>query len=550
MLAPFTTIDKLNQLVGQMDTERQSFISHYAELQQFIAPRRGRFFQQDVNKGGKRHQAIINSVGTQALRAATSGMLQGTMSPSRPWFMIESFNPDLMESQRVREWFYKTEIIIRTILNESNFYNMAPVFLKELLLFSTAVMSHVDDFNDVARFYTHTAGSYYLGQNERLVIDTLVRKFDWPVIQIVKKFGIGNVSTIVKNAYDHGNYTSLYPITHFIAPNEDFQASSPFSINRKFVSIYYEHNNTGADKDKFLSTGGFKRFPAYVTRWDITEGDVYGVDCPGMTSLGDVKGLQIEEKMKAQAIQMMVKPPLSGPPAVKNVAVSGLPGSLTVYDGGLEKQKLEPIYQVDPRLQELRGDMDAIERRINSAFFVDLFFAITQTEGIQPRNELDLTQRVKESLTQLGPVLERLHGEFLSLLIGTLFDQAADAGILPPAPEELQGSSIRIRFISTLAMAQRAIVTQDIERLAIFTASLIEGGWQEVGDKFDADQAVDQYSRAIGVPPDIVVSDEDVDDIRRQRAEQLAEQQAIEAASSIAQTVKTASEIGSNGQST
>ncbi len=150
------SIDYFNRLLGQMDTERQSFIPHYRDLQEFISPRRGRFFIQDRNKGTKRYQSIINSAATQALRVATAGMLNGTMSPSRPWFSLETFDPDLMESQAVKQWLFQVELIIRTILNAGNFYNMAPVFLRELLLFGTACMTHVNDFDDVARFYTHS----------------------------------------------------------------------------------------------------------------------------------------------------------------------------------------------------------------------------------------------------------------------------------------------------------------------------------------------------------------------------------------------------------
>lgn len=534
-------IEHFNKMLAGADTERQSFISHYMDLQEFISPRKGRFFISDRNKGTKRHKSIINSAASQALRIATAGMLNGTMSPSRPWFALEPFDTDLLESQAVRDWLFQVEILIRTILNESNFYNMAPVFIKELLLFATACMTHVDDFEDVSRFYTHTAGSYYLSQNDRLEIDTLIRKFEWPVIQIVKKFGLDNTSLVIQKAYDNGNYNTYYPIVQFILPNSDLKGNSPFSINKPFLSVYYEPGNNGAEKDKFLSKGGFDVFPAYISRWDVTEGDIYGIDCPAMIALGDVKQLQIEEKNKAMAIQKMVNPPMGGPPETKNVAVSGLPGALVSYGGDLGR-KIEPLYTVDPRLQELRLDMDAVEARINSAFFVDLFFAISQIEGIQPRNELDLTQRNEEKLVMLGPVLESLQ-DFQRKLIDRIFNQAIAADILPPVPSELEGSPLRVRFISTLAMAQRAVVTSDIERLSIFTSSLVQAGWPEVVDKFDADQAIDEYSRAIGVPPKVVVSDEDVAVIRQQRAEQQQQQLALEQAESVANTASTAASI-------
>ena len=38
------------------------------------------------------------------------------------------------------------------------------------------------------------------------IIDTLVRKFEWPVIQIVKQFGKENVSRVVLDAYEKAGF--------------------------------------------------------------------------------------------------------------------------------------------------------------------------------------------------------------------------------------------------------------------------------------------------------------------------------------------------------
>ncbi|MEN8146330.1 MAG: portal protein, partial [Campylobacterota bacterium] len=107
--------------------------------------------------------------------------------------------------------------------------------------------------------------------------------------------------------------------------------------------------------------------------------------CPAMTSLGDIKGLQIEEKRKAQAIAKMVNPPLHGPASLRDKPISSIPGGASTYDTGQGQEKLSPIYQTDPRVQELMLDIEKVEGRIDKAFFVDLFMAISNMEGIQPK---------------------------------------------------------------------------------------------------------------------------------------------------------------------
>lgn len=535
--------DYYNKRKVALETERSSFIPHWQELAEFTRPRRGKFFTQDRNKGTKRYQSIINSRATKALQIATAGMLAGTISPTRPWFTLETYDPDLMLNASVQSWLYKVELILRTILNESNFYGMASQFLQEVLLFGTSLMTHVDDFDDIARFYTHSVGSYMISLNDRYEVDTLFREYELTAKQMAQKFGVDNLSKTVRDAIDRGNYDSWFPVCHIIEPNEDYNPFSKKNTDMAFSSVYYEPGGTGYDRDKWLRKSGFKNFPAYCLRWEVTGEDIYGTDCPGMTALGDIKGLQIEERRKAQAIDKLVNPPLVGPPGVKNTQVSSLPGGLTIYDGDDQRQALRPLYQIQPNLDQLRLDMDSVERRINEAFFVDMFMAISSMEGIQPRNQLDLMHRNEERLLQLGPVLERLQGEFLDKVIDRLFDQALEADILPPPPEELSAQSLRIRYISSLAMAQRAVATQSIERVAGFAGQLIQVGFQGVVDKFDPEHALSEYSRSVGAPPHILVPDEVVAERRQQRAQQMEQQQQMEMLQQGAQAAQAAGSV-------
>lgn len=521
--------------------ERQTFIQQWKDCQDFISPRRGRFFIQDRNKGDRRWTKIINSAGTQAHRVATSGMYAGTANPSRPWFGLETDNTDLMEFGPVKDWLYRTTGLLNKIFADSNFYNMYPTMLGELLQFGTACMSHVDDYNDVARFYTHTIGSYMIAQNDRYDVDTLVREFEWSVSQIVGAFGYDNCSQQVKDQYDRSNYDAWFPVVHFIEPNQDYSRNKPGSQYKKFKSCYYE---CGGDKNKLLSEKGFDEFPAYCVRWQTTGEDIYGTDCPAMTALGDIKGLQLEEKQKAQAIAKMVNPPLKGPQSLRNVPVSSLPGGLTIYDSaGNANDGLQPIYQVKPDLSAMRDDMQQYQQRIDQAFFVDLFMAISQMEGIQPRNQYDLMQRNEERLVQLGPVLERLNNDFFNKLIDRTFNQAIRARILPPIPQELAGQNLKVNYISSLSMAQKSVATTNIEKLAGYVGNLRAMGFVDITDKFDADQSVDEYGQIVGAPPRLVVSDDVVAQKREVRAKQMALQQAMATAqqgAGIAQTLSNA----------
>lgn len=505
-----------------METEWSTFRSHLKELSDYIDPRRGRFFITDRNQGERRHNLIINSRGSQALRTAQSGLFAGIMSPSKPWFALEALDPDLMRSQAVKEWLHLVEEIIRSIFLESNLYNQAPVMLGEAIQFGTGAMSQLEDFENVARFYSHTVGSYFIAQNDRYEVDTYASRREISVKQMVQMFGKENCSRAVQQAYDRGDYEQWYPVYQFIEPNKNFDPEKKDS--KPFVSVWFEPGEHGAtsthdlSNNRFLRKKGFDEFPVHVIRWATTGEDVYGTSCPGMVALGDIKGLQIMEKRKAQAIDKLVNPPLKGPPSLRDVPISSLPGGVNIYDSTGEKEGLTALYQVDPRLNEMRVDMAAQEQRINEAFFVDLFLAISTMEGIQPKNELELSQRNSERLLMLGPPLQRLQLEFLSKLINRTFNQAVRADILPEPPEELSGQTLSVRYVSSLAMAQRSVEVAALERSAIFAGQLA-GIKEEVLDKLDVDELYDQYTTLIGAIPSIIVPDEEVAAKRQQRLE-------------------------------
>lgn len=543
-----------NRRMAAMKTEQSSFVSHWRELSEFGATRRGKFLVTDVNKGDKRNSKIINSAQVTALRIATGGLFAGTMSPARPWFALETMDDDMMKNEEVRQWLFRCEVKLRSIFASEGGtpYRESPKALKELLQFGTGCLLHLDDFENIARFQCKTIGSYYLAQDGKGKTNVFGQEYQWTVEQIVDTYAekgkdgkptFANISKHVENMYDRGNYTQLVTLHHVIEPNPFYNPGSPFSF--PFRSVIYEPTVDGIDREKFLEKKGFFEFPVHTPRWDTTEGDVYGTDCPGMTALGDVKALQMSEKRKAQALDKHVSPTLDGPASLKNVPISSLPGSAILYDTDAAQNRLKPVYEMKPQLQDWRLNEQAIEQRISRAYFNDIFYGITDMQGIQPKNQLEITHRDAERLLQMGPVLESTSGDFLTPLINRTWAQCVRAEVPPfnQPPRQLEGQPLRIKFISSLMMAQRAVATGGIDRLTGYVTALIGAGIASAAEKFNADQAIESYAAALGVEPALVNSDEAVAAMREANARAQQQQQMLAQAQAMADTAKTASEI-------
>lgn len=523
-----TTRSRHERRLQDLKSRRTRWETHWKELAEYVAPKRYRDETKDDEGGDKAHQKILDSAGTVALRTLASGMHSGITSPARPWFRLATLDPGLREDSEVRAYLQSVEDRMRHVMATSNLYRGFHTGYGDLGLFGQFGALLTKDDEHYISLMKMTHGSFWIACDQSGRANTLYRRCRMTVEQMMVRFG-RRCSTTVKNLYDRGVYDERITVYHAVEQRHDRDPSSPNKRDMPWTSNYWEEGN--AREMDMLEESGFKSNPIIAPRWLAIEFDEYG-QSPGMDALPDIKSLQVMQQRKQEAIDKMVRPPMKGPTSLKNEPKSLLPGAITYVDDP-NGQGFTPAMQVNLRLAELAQEIAETRERINRAFFADLFLMLQNMEGVQPRNVYELTQRKEEQLLQLGPVLENVYFEMLEPAINLTFEACEEAGILPEPPQALQGSQLKIEYISTLAQAQKAVATGSIERLAGFIGNLAAGR-PEVLDKLDADQAVDVYADMIGAPPDVVVSDDRVAEIRKQRTEMMQQQAQAEQAAKLA----------------
>jgi hypothetical protein len=519
----------------RLEDDRSSWRSHWIEISDYLIPRRGRYLiESQSTKGRKRSNKIVDNTGGQSLRTLAAGMMSGMTSPARPWFRLQTPDPEMMDAAGVKDWLGQSERIIRTILTRSNFYNSASTIYTELGAFGTGALYRRRHPTDIVSFRPFTAGEYVIAEDEYGNVDTLGREFTMSVSQVVEQFVIqrdgtedwSNVSKTVKRLWDQKNYDERIEIIHLIQPRrmEERDLTRPLDPkNKAFMDVYMEK---GADGDKLLQEGGFDRFPAYCPRWDVLGGDVYGVS-PGMEYLGDIKQLQHEQKRKAQAIDKMVNPPMVGSLSLKGKPSTVLPGGTTYVDPQQGSQGFQPAYLVQPRINEMMMDIQEVQGRIQRGFYADLFAMMINSDR-RMMTATEVAERHEEKLVLLGPVLQRLNTELLDPLIEDVFLFAYEAGMLPPPPPAIEGVDLEVKYISLLAQAQEAVAAASIERTFSFAGNL-SAVFPEIVDNLNADEAIRNYGEILGTSPEILRDADQVEAIRAQRREaQQAEQQMMQ----------------------
>jgi hypothetical protein len=523
-----------------LKNERDSFITHWRDICDYVQPRRGRFTISDRNKGDRKNKKIINSTATLAIRNLQAGMMSGLTSPARPWFSLTTPDPDLAEFGPVKNWLSDVTRRMRTLFLKSNVYNALPLLYCDEGLYGTAAMAVLEDEDDVIRAYTFPVGSYCIAQNHRHSVDTFQREWSMTVRQLVDRFGIENVSLTTKNLYDNGNYEAWVNVSHMVHPNPDFDPEALDAKFKRFASCYWE---TGSGDDKLLEESGFDEFPIMAPRWSLTGEDVYG-HSPGMDALGDVMQLQAMERRMIQSVDKMVNPPMVAPTSMMNKKASLLPGDITYVDGTQANGSFRPAHEVRMPLAELKVLINETQDRIRRCFYEDLFLMLANSDRRQiTAREID--ERHEEKLLMLGPVLERQNEDLLDPLIDRTFAIMSRRGLLPPPPQDIQGSDLKVEYVSIMAQAQKMIATASIERFLGFVGN-VSAAYPQAMDKVDIDQTIDEYGDMIGVPPKIVRSDDMVQSIREGRRMAAEHQQRMEQMQQLAQGAKLLSETDTN----
>jgi hypothetical protein len=561
---------------NMLNMDRETWRAHWIDVKNLFLPYRTRWLDDGgvPNRGTKKMQYIVDNCPMLALRTMSAGLMAGMTSPSRPWFRLSVEDKAIYAKPGVAEWCEDATDAVHRILAKSNFYRQMPTFYSEIGAFGTAALGDYEIPYDpskrasaIVNFTTYTAGEYWCANNDEGIVDTFFRKFKWTVRQVVEKFvsdpsdaddpGWENIQPSTKALWRSRKWDEWTDIVHVIEPNDRWEAGALGTTGMQTRSVYYE---MGGSPDMLLGVLGFHNRPVKVARWDTNSDSVYG-HSPAMYCLGDAKQLMVQQKRKMQGIDKQMDPPLIGDAAMKRSTVSQLPGDITWLETtSATTFGLKPLYEVKPDLQNMLVDLEETRKRIRAGMYEDVFQMMRSLDD-QLKSGITATEinaRKQEQLLELGPLLDRLTGELLEPVIEDMFDLAVKRSklawqheirhlpippqaerFLPPPPPALQGVKLKIDYISILAQAVRVAEVQGINQVTQYVLQLVEAK-PEVMDKINFDKAIEILAERTGVPPEMIVADEVVKQIRQARAKAQQQQQQSEQQSTQIQAASAA----------
>ena len=324
-------------------------------------------------------------------------------------------------------------------------------------------------------------------------------------------------------------------MAHSIEPNFEIQqrgGNKPVRIVPGHFTWREVYWLRGRQTERPLSVRGFTEKPFMAARWSATSNDAYGRG-PGMDALGGTRQLQTEERRKGEYIDKMVRPPMIADVSLENKPSTILPGEITFVNAADGKHQFYPAFEVNAQgMAPLTADIERVEARINRAFYTDIFMIISQMEGVQPRSEFELAQRIGEKIQVLGPVIELFEQE-VAPAIGRVMAIMMRRGLLRTPPASLHGVPVSITYTSMMKMAQRSSQTAGMERTAAVIGNLAEAA-QAAGKPspiriLNLDEFARTYADLMGFPSKLIYTQAQVEQNDAAMAQHMQQQQMLQA---------------------
>jgi len=511
------TFDYIRKRLDKLEADRGTWESHWQEILDYVMPRKAEitFLR---SRGEKRTEVLFDSTAITANNLLAAS-LQGTLtSPSLPWFSLKLRDDDANKIRDVQIWLEDTARRMYAVFNESNFNTEVHEMYLDLCSVGTSAI-FVEEANEGflqggLHFNTLHIAEYFIQENSTGRVDTLYRKYKMTARQAVQEFGEENVGTKIKEAVKAKPDTQ-FNFIHAVEPTPDYERS----VGMKSKTKLPFHSCHVCFEDKMVvRTGGYNEFPYLVPRWSKATGEIFGRS-PSYNALPDIKTLNKAVEIGLKAWAKAIDPPLL-------VTDDGVIGRVRMTPGGITVVRsdtaIKPL-QIGSNWQITDLKENQLRTAIRQAYYSD---QLQLQEGPQmTATEVQVRYELMQRL--LGPTLGRFQTEFLNPLIERVFGIMLRSDALTPRPSEMEGMNMDIEYVGPLARSQRMEEAIAVERLYQLAMQVVQVD-PTVMDVIDHEQAIRMRATLLGVPKTVLRGEDEVAEIREQRA--AAQQQAQEQA--------------------
>lgn len=525
--------EKICKNFGNLKSSRADFDSFYQVLHNYFYVE-GANVTKKKNKGAEIN-ALLDATSLDAGDVLASGLANYLTPEASKWCFLQHANPALRDNKEVKQWCQDTMDELFLTLSRSNFYNQMPIFYKASGVYGTAGLFCEKDFDDGVRFYNVPISKLYLTEDARERPNEFYLKFEYTAEQALSRFGDA-CSDEIKECYAAGrNEDKKFEFICYFGRRLERDPEKIDTQNMPVRMVWVD-----AKTRKQMAESGFNSMPCVAHRFYKQPQVVYGYS-PAMKALPYVRLVNTMTDTILRSSMKTADPAY----AIPDDAFLGVPNFNPRQINYYQRGKLSPKDDIFPlgnagNLQVGLAELQYYQEQIKRLMFVDTFqaFANITKQMTVP----EVMERISEKMTLLGPAVGRYMNDVLQPLIEKVVFILYESNSLPRLPDVmLQDPNFEVKFVGRLVQTQRQSELNNIVN-AISIAGQVAQFKPEVLDKVNADQAVEDIFDISGVSTRILNSDNEVQQIRKARAEAQEQAEKIAALQAGANIYKTASE--------
>jgi hypothetical protein len=520
-----------------LQSERNNVQDVWELINRFVLPFRGDFYR-DLNNETEldwRAREIYDSTAVFSAQSLAASMQGNLTSPSTLWFGLKFREETLNDNPAAMEWLEACAQRLFEALQDSNFNIEAAETYLDLVGYGTSIL--IEEPEDQlewkgVNFSSIPVRECFFEENHKSQVLNLYRRLQWTPMQMIDKWGDKVPDVVKSRAANPEQANSKMDIIFCIFTREDkkdVDTDKPLAAKNRPYGFKYILKE---GKDQIGEEGGYYEMPAFCVRWRKVAGSRWG-HSPATVALGDILTLNQLKEAILESAGKVIDP-------VTLVEDGGLLTDFDLARGGLNVvTDIDRIraFESAARFDVGAMQVDWLQQSIQKAFYEDQLQlkespAMTATE-VNVRYEL--MQRL------LGPTLGRLQNDFLDPLVQRTFNIMWRAKALPQIPEGVDIGELDIEYTGPLPRAQKSDTAIAIQNWIGNIAALAEVFPQAL-DRVDIDEAAKDIARLSGVPMKLIRSDQEVKEVRDERAKQQEEARRVAMAEQSGKAAKAAGE--------
>lgn len=507
-----------NDLKAAFDKEKATL----KDIRDFIAPGMGYFLDKSGEEDNKiDYQQLLDEDVCGYFDITQNGLFSGLCNPASDWFNIEPADPELKDDYDAQLYCGEVKKRMRFLFDNAGFYPAVHKFFGEAPRFGYGAMCVEESLKDIVNFNVFTCGEAFFGIGADGDYDKMAFERTYRADEMLEKFGRENCPQKVKDAFEKGDMQTKFTVSTVLCPNFFKEPRKIDGANKPFICVYWLEG-----EEQPLMISGFDENPLAVLAWYRKNNRTVYPFGPGRLLLGSVRQIQNSTKNMIYNEDLVNMPPVN---VHKDVGEPSLmPNGVNFTEGDADKAVV-PVFKVDNRLDISQNRINAIKLRARSLSLADIMLIFAQ-QNTRDMTATQVNAIISEQMLMLGAVYLNAKAA-LDKIFERIFAIGLRRGFWPQPPESLQGTDLKVEYISAIALAQRATEINTMGQLIQFVMNLA----QTQNDNIDGDFMTRRAAQALGVDPKCLVSESKRDEQRQalaqeQQRQALMQQEAAAAA--------------------